>query len=103
MYRGKCQDIYNRASDLFKKTVTPHEILKLCEIIPRTLGTLKSTKLIDTSIQSSNSENYILTRYMTEFDKGSAQETFVWLVKDKRAELVGYEIQPVRLMPGGDT
>ncbi|MBD2414498.1 hypothetical protein FACHB389_16590 [Nostoc calcicola FACHB-389] len=41
-----------------------------------------------------DSENYILLRYITVFSKSSVRESFVWLVKDNKPELVKFEINP---------
>lgn len=41
-----------------------------------------------------DSDRYILIRYITRFSKSSVRKTFVWLLKDSKAELVQYEIVP---------
>jgi hypothetical protein len=88
--RGKCEEIYNRASELLRKSNSLNDVLKLCETTSRIFGSRKSTQVIDTWIQPPHPENYILTRYITQFSKGVVQEIFIWSVKNNKAEIVNY-------------
>jgi hypothetical protein len=92
--QGKCQDIYQEANELFQKNFTQSQMLSICATIKQEIGTVNSAQITDWWGQPTDkeSENYILLRYITVFSKSPVRETFVWLVKDNKSELVQFEI-----------
>ena len=94
--QGKCQDIYDQASEILKKSQTQSELVSFCARLKQEAGTINSAQLTDWWGQPTDkdSDRYILLRYITMFSKSSVRETFVWLVKDSKPELVQYEILP---------
>lgn len=94
--RGKCKDIYEQANEMLKSQQNQAKMLSLCTEIGRDLGTVKSTQQVDWWGQPANREvdKLILLRYNTQFSKASAEEIFVILVKNGKAELVSYQVNP---------
>lgn len=94
--QGKCQDIYNQANEVFKNSLTQSQLINVCTELKRQFGTVNSEELTNWWVQPTNedSDSYILLRYITLFSKSSVRETFVWVVKGSKAELINYEIFP---------
>ncbi|MCF2145080.1 DUF4019 domain-containing protein [Desmonostoc muscorum LEGE 12446] len=94
--QGKCQDIYDQANELFKKSLSQSEMVSICAKLKQEIGTVNSAQITDWWGQPTDkdSENYILLRYITVFSKSSVRETFIWLIKDDKPELVKFEINP---------
>jgi hypothetical protein len=95
--QGQCQNIFDQASEIFKKNQNLSEFNSYCQTFTLNLGSKQSSEFLDWWGQPSDkdSERYILIRYMTKFSKATARETFIWLVKDSKSELVNYEISPI--------
>lgn len=95
--KGEHQAVYNQASEPFKKNLTLSQWIDNCKIIKQSLGSMKSSQLMDIWVQPTDKdeEQYILVRYLTIFEKVSTQESFVWMVKDSKPELIQYQILPV--------
>ncbi|MCC5663722.1 hypothetical protein LC653_07245 [Nostoc sp. CHAB 5784] len=92
--QGKCQDIYDQANEMFKKSLSQSEMLSVCARLKQQIGTVNSAQITDWWGQPTDkdSDKYILLRYITVFSKSSVRETFFWLVKDSKPELVQFEI-----------
>jgi Protein of unknown function (DUF4019) len=92
--QGKCKEIYAQASEMFKRNQREADLVDFCTKIRRKLGSTRSMQQIDWWGRPTEqaSERYILIRYNTQFSKVSTQETFVWLVKNNKAELVSYAV-----------
>jgi hypothetical protein len=94
--QGRCQHIFDRGSETLKKNLSQSQVANFCEKIKLNLGSIRSSQLTDWWGRSTDpdSTHYIFLRYMTSFSKTNVRETFIWLVKDSKAELVEYEIYP---------
>ncbi|MBW4617245.1 MAG: hypothetical protein KME21_29230 [Desmonostoc vinosum HA7617-LM4] len=94
--QGKCQEIYAQANELLRKNSKQADFLAFCNQVSDKLGTIQSTQQLDWwwQLNNNDSEKLILSRYETKFSKSSIQETFIWLVKDKKPELIGYQVSP---------
>jgi hypothetical protein len=97
--KGQCKEIYDQASEIFKKDQNQAAIIEFCTTLKQSLGEVKSVQLIDWWGRpgDTESERYILLRFMTTFSKSSevpTLETFIWLVKDGKPGLVTYELMP---------
>ncbi|MEH2326247.1 MAG: hypothetical protein V7K32_22340 [Nostoc sp.] len=95
--QGKCKEIYEQANEAFKKASNYAEFLTFCHQLNIKIETIKSVQQLDYWWQLTNndSEKYILIRYETKSSQSSIQETFVWLVKDSKPELMGYHVFPL--------
>jgi Protein of unknown function (DUF4019) len=94
--RGQCKEIFDQASETFKKNLSQSQIADFCKNLKLNLGFQKSSQLTDWWGQPTDKDStqYILLRYLTNFSKATVRETFVWLVKDGKPELVEYELYP---------
>ncbi|MBD2090013.1 hypothetical protein H6F67_09125 [Microcoleus sp. FACHB-1515] len=94
--QGQCEEIYEQANEILKSSQSQAELVRFCATVQREFGSVESTEQIDWWGQPANqqADQYILTRYNTRFSNASAQEIFVWLVKDDKAELVSYQVNP---------
>lgn len=99
--QGKCQEIYGQAGEVFKSKTSQTSLVNLCTEIKSKLGSVESTERTDwwgqPTEQAGSYEqrgSYILTHYDTKLSKATAQETFIWLVKDSKPQLVSYLISP---------
>jgi hypothetical protein len=95
MGQGKCNEIYDEADEILKRNQSREVIERLCTNQRLKLGSVKSSQQIEWWARPANSTNqYILTRYDTQFSGASAQEVFIWLVTNSKARLVNYEVIP---------
>ena len=89
--QGKCNEIYDQSSDFLKKFQSKESILPLCETWKNT-GGLKSSELVDWwGKPTENQERMMLMRYLTITQSSPVQETFIWSIKENKAELVSYQ------------
>ena len=103
--QGQYQAAYDRASEPFKKSLTPSQWISFCETLKQRFGSVKTVQLIDAWVQPTDkeSEKHVLLRYITTFSKASIQESFMWIVKDGKPELIQYETFVTQISPGDDT
>ncbi|HEY9762975.1 MAG TPA: hypothetical protein V6D07_10640 [Trichocoleus sp.] len=93
--QGKCQEVYEQATEMFKSNTSKSDLINLCSVIKTTYGSIETAQQTDWWGSSAEQEGeYILARYITRLSKSTARETFVWLVKDDKAQLVNYEMYP---------
>ncbi len=102
--QGKCQEIYEQANEAFRQQGSQSEFSSSCERIHREFGLVTSTQKVDWWGRfAAQDSDYILSRHYTIFSNSSAlssqnlalQETFIWLVKDSKPELVQYQSVPI--------
>jgi hypothetical protein len=93
--RNQCKDVYDRSSVILKKHVSQLQMISLCKDFKK-MGPVKSSQLSDWWGQPTDkdTEKYILLRYTTTFSKFSTLETFIWIVKGSKPELVEYLVFP---------
>jgi hypothetical protein len=95
---GKCQEIYGQATKVFKSKTNPSSLVDLCTEVKSKLGSVKSTERNDWWGQTDEQgASYVLTRHDTKLSKATVQETFIWLVKDSKSQLVSYQLSPVQV------
>lgn len=95
--QGKCQEAYQQTSEAFKSDTSQSNFLNLCTGLKIQLGSIESIKRTDWWGQpAEKGENYILTRYETKLSKSTALQSFTWLIKDGRAQLVNIQIFPIK-------
>ena len=94
MNEGKCTDIYDQASEVFKQQLSREDLERRCTKQRSELGSVKSTQQIDWWERPVNStDHHILIKNNTQFSNASIQEIFVWLVRDRKATLVAYQFR----------
>lgn len=93
--QGKCQEVYEQATEMFKSNTSKSDLISLCSAIKTTYGSIETAQQTDWWGSPAEQEGeYVLTRYNTKLSKSTARETFIWLIKDDKPQLVNYEMYP---------
>jgi hypothetical protein len=85
-------EIYSSAGSELKKAVAKEKLTELLAAIDRKLGHLKSSKETNWNVQTFNLRTTVVLVQESEFERGTATETFTYVVTDRKPELVGYSI-----------
>lgn len=73
---SKFTEIYSAVTPDFKTATKEADFIKLLQTVRRKLGTVKSTTQNGSNVKMFNGVTSIMIAYKTEFEKGSAIETF---------------------------
>lgn len=84
--------IYDNSHDDFKQASTYESFDELLQAVHSKLGKVVSTENQTWNVRTFNFKTSITIQQKTDFEKGSAAETFVYGIKDDKAILVGYNI-----------
>lgn len=98
MAAKKFDQIYAEASDNLKQAATADDLTKLLAAIDRKLGAVKSSQEKSWSIRYGTGGTVVAYGVQTEYERGSAFETFNFLIKDGKAILAGYNIRSKELI-----
>jgi hypothetical protein len=93
-YAAKCEfvSIYREAAPEFQKSATEADFMKLMEGVGRKLGAWQSSKPPAWRVFAGTGGRTVTFAYASQFEKGSANEEFIWRIEGDRAILVGYHI-----------
>ena len=96
---GKFQEIHNQAGSEWKGAITGADAVKLFAAVRTKLGEFKSRK------QSGWRVNYgqgktIVVQYESQFERGTAVETFTLKRSGEEAQMIGYNINSNALITG---
>ena len=89
---GHFDDIYAQSGDAMKSASSQADFTALLEAVHRKLGNTKSSTKAGWGVNYQTSGTWVTLNYKTTYDRGDAQEQFVFLVKDKSALLAGYHV-----------
>src|SRR5579871_3747098 len=89
---GHFAQIYDGASEEFRGATKSEKFAELLEAVHRKLGKVRSSKSQGWRANSWNMKTFVESRYETQFEQGSAQETFRFQIKDGQAFLIAYNI-----------
>lgn len=90
---GQFEQIYAQADEGLKKVTKSEDMTRLLSAINRKLGAVKTSQSVGWSMGYSTSiGNSMTLRYTTQFEHGSADETFLYRFADGRAQLAGYHV-----------
>lgn len=93
LYNGeKYAEIFASADPGFGKAITLPDFKKFLESVQRKLGKAKSSTEDGWRVNSLNGKTYITLGEKTEFEKGEAEERFVFIMHDGQALLYNYNI-----------
>jgi hypothetical protein len=92
MSAGQFEQIYAQSNDSFKKATTTEGLTRFLSTVNRKLGAVKTSESNGWNINFTPSGTSITLRYKTEFEHGTAAETFSYRFPDGRVSLVGYNI-----------
>ncbi len=85
-------EIYAELDPRFKEANTEQEMTELLKAVHIKLGKVVSSENQTWRANSFNLETQILMAQNTDFEEGTAVETFTFLYADKKVSLLGYNI-----------
>jgi hypothetical protein len=90
--RAGYEQIYVDATEEFRRHGSRAEELAFLEKVHIAMGNKQASHLQGFHVNTFNGVTYVALRNATTFDKGSADEQFVWQINDSGAKLYGYHI-----------
>lgn len=90
--------IWQSTSTEFRKVSKREDFDRLLEAITRKLGKVKSTEQVTWHANSGTGGSTVQLVYQTQFERGDAQETFIFLRDGDRLRLQGYNIASQAMM-----
>ncbi len=91
-------DIWAETSADLRKATSKEDFLNLMKAIHRKLGRVKSSQNAGWNANATTSGTFISVQMQTEFERGSGVEQFVYLKKEDRLYLSGYNINSQDLL-----
>jgi hypothetical protein len=95
---GRFGEIYDGASDEFRKATDRKRFLDLLGAVKRKLGKVGASENKGWRVNSRNLSTYVELAQSTRFDDSEAEESFTFLVRDGKAILLRYNIQSQELI-----
>jgi hypothetical protein len=90
--QGACAAIWQEADASFQSAVTQDEFEKLCHVIPRRFGAFVKSEPGTWNINANDSGIHVRMSLKSQYEKGNAEEVFVFLKHDQHVRLVHYQI-----------
>jgi len=84
--------IWDGADDLFRSKTSREEYAKFVGAVHKKLGSVVNTTAQGWSVNYINFQTRVVLRQETQFANGSANETFLYIVKGNSVKLAGYNI-----------
>jgi hypothetical protein len=94
----KYSDIYTNATDEFCKAAPETKFTDLLSAVHRKLGKVVSTKTVTWRANTFNFKTQVALVQETKFEKGTATETFTFVVANDKATLAGYYINSTDML-----
>jgi len=95
---GRYEEIYAAANDDFRKAAPKEKVLQLFSAIGKKLGKVKSSATKSWNVKTFNLVTTVVFGVETQFEQGTATETFTFRVAGDQATLVGYNINSLDMM-----
>lgn len=95
---GRFGEIYDGASDEFRKATDRKRFIDLLAAVKRKLGKVGATQNRGWRVNSQNFTTYVELSQSTRFDDSDAAESFTFVVRDGKAVLIRYNIQSQELI-----
>ena len=89
---GQFDQIYNATGPEFKAASTRVDFVKILTAVHRKLGNFRSGKTDTWNDNATTSGTYVTLEREAQFDRGPAQEQFVFKMDGPNAVVVGYHI-----------
>jgi hypothetical protein len=90
--QGRYADIYASSDPKMKAAATENDLTKLLNAVHTKLGNVRVSTLSNWRVGNYNLTSTATLVQETEFEKGSATETFVFILDGKNAVLAGYNV-----------
>ncbi|MGH2492442.1 MAG: hypothetical protein ACRDF9_13145 [Candidatus Limnocylindria bacterium] len=85
--------IYQEASPEFRASTPQARFVALLEAVRRKIGKVNGTERQSIHVFASTTANTAVTAsYLTRFETGQAAETFRWVLTERMARLINYDI-----------
>jgi hypothetical protein len=95
---GEIDEIYSSADAALRNAVSKEKLSELFAAMNRKLGRLKSSREINWSVKTFNLRTTAVVVQESVFDRGTATETFTYVIKDREPKLVGYNVNSWEMM-----
>lgn len=95
---SKFREVYAAATPAFKSASTEPDFLKFMEAVRRKLGAYKGGTQQGWRTNVFNGKTSVELSYKSDFEKGSAVETFTYSVSGGGATLQGYNVTSPKLV-----
>lgn len=92
------EQIYAEASPTLKNNTPSDEFFKLLAAIDRKLGAFKAAENRSWSLKYGTGGTLVTIGIQSQYEKGSAFETFNYVIENGKAMLIGYNIQSRELL-----
>jgi hypothetical protein len=82
-----------------KAASNPEQFSKFLAAVHRKLGNAKGSSRLFLQVNRSYGKKLLVVNFSTKFEKGTATETFTWLlVSEEKRQLEGYKINSAELV-----
>ena len=95
---GRFGEIYDNATDDFRKEAPKQDFVTFMEKVQRKLGRTTATKRVNFNLNYGSGGTRATVIYETSFVNGKGAEKFNYLVSGKKARLVGYRLDSKDLL-----
>lgn len=92
------QKIYAETDPQFKAATNQDLGTQLFSAVDRKLGKLKHAERINWNVNTNNGLTLVVLVYASEYERGTATETFTVRVADGEGALAGYNIQSLEML-----
>ncbi len=95
---GRFTEIYDGASDDFRRAGGRERFVELLGAVQRKLGKVTGTDNRGWRVNTWNLTTYVEVGQATHFERGNAQESFRFVIRGGKAALIAYNIQSDELI-----
>jgi Protein of unknown function (DUF4019) len=90
---GRYEEIYEKADEGLAGSGKHDELVKFLQAVHTKLGNAAVENLVNMRVNATTGGTFIVARYNTTFERGSAVETFTWIKSRSALKLYGYDIR----------
>jgi hypothetical protein len=95
---SKFTEIYSATTPAFKTAGKEADFMKFIQAVRRKLGAFKSSTSSGWSANATTSGTFMTLTFKSDFEQGSAVETFTFVVSGASATLQGYNVNSPKLI-----
>jgi hypothetical protein len=95
---GRFTAIYAESSDEMKRTTSPQDLVRLLEAVHARLGRFRGGRTASWNDSRTSAGRFITLDYAASYERGAAEENFVFRIDDGRAALAGYHVDSKALV-----
>lgn len=90
---GQYEEIYSEADEAFSTSDKHDELLKFLTQVHIKLGNAGVAKQVHLNVNATTGGTFVVSEFVTQFDEGQAQETFIWRKSGDGLKLYRYNVQ----------